>query len=165
MDEIKKNGIVFRLHDYKQRYAHLEKIGQNELAAQERAENERYNRELMGYFRQHFNFCEVRFFYASQYKDLKARRPVLLNANLQPDATLPLPARIIVAGCDYGDAETQTYMIKNFRLEGTNLKIRHATLGKWLIGGLMDEKDVIRVNRMKSRPREGGKEVRLFCQR
>ena len=148
MDEIKKNGIVFRLHDYKQRYAHLEKIGYSELAAQERTENERYNRELMGYFRQHFNFCEVRFFYASQINDLKARRPVLLNADLQPDATLPLPERIIIAGCDYGNVDTQTYLMQYFRLEGSSIKIRHATFGKWLTGGAMDEKSVIRANRI-----------------
>ncbi len=148
MDEIKKNGIVFRLHDYKQQYAHLEKTGYSELATQKRTENERYNRELVGYFKKHFNFCEVRFFYASQINDLKARRPVLLNADLQPDATLPLPERIIIAGCDYGNVDDQTYLMQYFRLEGTSLKIRHAILGKWLTGGPMDEKSVIKTNRI-----------------
>ena len=146
MDEIKKNGIVFRLHDYKQRYAHLEKIGQNELAAQERAENEHYNRELMGHFRQHFDFCEVRFFYASQIEDLKARRPVLLNADLQPDASLPLPERIILAGFDYDDVENHTFQFKMFRLEG-GLRI-YPTFSTWVSGRPMQPEDVRRANRI-----------------
>jgi len=149
MEELKKHGIVFRLHDYKQRYEHFEKIGLSERAAKERAENEQYNRELMSAFKKHFNFCPVQFFYASQVKDLKSRKPVLLNADLQPDPSIPLPARIIVAGCDYGDeVESRAYMLKYFRLEGSSLKIRQASFGKWLAGNQMDSVGVMRVNRL-----------------
>ena len=147
MDEIKKHGFVFRLHDYKQRYAHFEKIGMSELAEKERAENERYNRELVSNFKKHFDFCPVQFFYASDINDLMARKPVLLNADLQPDASIPLPEKIMVAGCEYsGKTEGGLPRIKSFRLEGSSLKIRHTTFNKWLAGHSMDAFSVSRVN-------------------
>ena len=149
MDEIKKHGFVFRLHDYKQRYAHFEKTGLSELAEKERAENERFNRGLVRNFKKHFDFCPVRFFYASDINDLNARKPVLLNANLQPDASIPLPEKIIVADCEYsGKTEGGLPRIKHFRLEGSTLKIRHTTFSKWLAGYPMDSLSVIRINRV-----------------
>lgn len=149
MEEVKKHGILFRLHDYQQRYAHFEKIGLADRAAKERAANEQYNRQLVSDFKKHFDFCPVQFFYASQMNDLKARKPVLLNANLQPDPSIPLPERIIIAGCDYGDSpEGGVYKIKSFRLEGSSLKIRHTTFSRWLAGRPMDSSSVIKVNRI-----------------
>ncbi len=148
MDEIKKHGLVFRLHDYKQRYAHFEKTGLGELAKKERAENERYNRELVSNFKKHFDFCPVQFFYASDINDLNARKPVLINADLQPDASIPLPEKIIVAGCEYsGTTEGGLPRIKHFRLEGSSLKVRQTTFNKWMSGRSMNSFGVIRVNR------------------
>ena len=148
MDEIKKNGFVFRLHDYKQRYAHFEKTGLGEIAEKERVENERYNRELVSNFKKHFDFCPVQFFYASQINDLNARKPVLLNADLQPDASIPLPEKIMVAGCEYsGKTEGGLPRIKYFQLEGSSLKVRHSTFNKWLAGHSMNSHSVVRINR------------------
>jgi hypothetical protein len=149
MQEIQKHGIAFRLHDYKQRYEYFEKNGLSERAAKERADNERYNRQLVSDFRKHFDFCPVQFFYASQVNDLKAGKPVLLNADLQPDASIPLPEKVIVAGCEYSEnMEGGIPWIKYFQIEDSSLKTRQAKFSKWLAGRQMNASSVIRVNRI-----------------
>lgn len=144
--EVQKYGIVFRLHDYKQRYDFYEKNGLHDRAAQEQAENNAYNRQLMRYFKQYFNFCEVRFFYASQLKELQAGKLVLLNEQLQPDPSLPLPERMIIASYDYGQVDDHISPLKSFRIEQSDIKVRHSSFFSWLRTAPADSSTIKKIN-------------------
>ena len=145
--EVQKYGLVFRLHDYKQRYDFYEKNGLHDRAVKERAENDAYNRALMTHFKQYFDFCEMRFFYASQIKELQAGKPVLLNAQLQPDPSIPLPEHIIVASYDYGDVDDHSAPLRSFSVEKSQIKVRHSSFFKWLKGSPADSSTIKKINK------------------
>ncbi|MEO6040195.1 MAG: hypothetical protein ABIQ93_17405, partial [Saprospiraceae bacterium] len=83
-EKIKKYGLAFRLQDELPRVAYLEKQGLADRAKAEKAKIAENNRNLVALFQQEFDFCPVRFYYASQQKDLLAGKPVLLNSRLEP---------------------------------------------------------------------------------
>lgn len=145
---VQQQGLVFRLHDYKQRFDYYEKNGLHDRAVQEKAENDAYNRQIMQAFRKHFDFCNIQFYYSSQRKELEARKPVLLNDRLQPDASIRVPAKLLFSGFDYGQVDDHSTPRKSFRVEGTEIKIRHSSFFRWLGRGEVDSTDIKKVNRV-----------------
>lgn len=144
-DQLKQNGIVFRLQDYKQRIDYFEKKGMVERARTEQAEIEAYNRQLVKDFRNDFNFCEVRFFYASQIHDLRAGKRVLLNERLEPDPSAPLPPVVFIAGYGVDKVEEHAFSHDLFRIEQTDISIG-PTFKTWRKGDKMQARDVRKVN-------------------
>ena len=146
-EKIKKNGIAFRLQDYKQRIDYYEKNGMADKAEAERTRIAQQNQQIAGYFKQYFNFSPVYFFYASQGKALLNRQPVLLNERLEPDASIPLPAEVYVMGFGIDDIENHTYNLNAFRIEKTSIQIR-PTFKTWLNNSPLQERDVQKLNRV-----------------
>jgi hypothetical protein len=94
--DIAKHGIVFRLQDYKQRIDYFEKQGNPEVAKAEAEKIAAENRRIAQLFREHFKFTKVNFVFSSQSDALEKGQPVLLNNNLEPDATIPMPEKIFI---------------------------------------------------------------------
>lgn len=123
-EAMKKNGLLFMLHDYQQRIGYFEKNGQSERAETERSNIAEHNRAIVQYFQQEFDFCPVRFFYSSQRKDLIAGKPVLLNAQLQPDTSISLPQTMIIADYGLGDVVENTARLESFQIDTFQISIR-----------------------------------------
>ena len=123
-EEIKKYGLVFGLDDYKQRIDYYESRGKTDRANLEKSKIDEYNRTLVQDFHNEFDFCQVRFYYASQTDEIRAGKPVLLNSNLEPDSTIQLPEKVILANYAYGKQEDNVIAGKSFRIEGTSIGIR-----------------------------------------
>lgn len=153
--EIKKYGLVFRLQDYKQRIDYFEKHGMTDRARLEQSQIEEYNRNLVACFRKEFNFCPIHFYYASQSEELKAGMHVLLNSDMKPDTSIPLPEKLILANFGLGKRVDNTFQWESFQVEGTSIHIRPVTYSPY-DPTLMELEDVRKVNRAlykKNRPR------------
>ena len=125
--QIQQNGICFRLHDNAQRVAYMEKTYGADAAEKERSDIRRYNQYVVDLFKQHFHFCPVYYFYASQTKELQARKPVLLNQNLEPDPTVGLPKDIIIMDYNQRNTGESTLGSERFYILGTNIEVRPNT--------------------------------------
>lgn len=122
-ESLKKHGLLFMLHDYRQRVEYYEKKGMVEKAQAERASIAKQNRAIVQHFKREFDFCPVYFFYSSQYEDLAAGKPVLLNDQLRPEASIPLPQTMIVADYGLGNVEENTFKLASFRIDSLGIKI------------------------------------------
>lgn len=146
-EEIKKYGLVFRLQDYKQRIDYFEKKGLADRAKAEKSKIDEDNRNLVQYFQKEFSYCPVRFFYASQQDALLEGKPVLLNAALEPDASVPLPEKVFRASFTIGKVVDNSFEWRAFRVEGTSIHIR-PTLKTWWGSRPIQRQDIQRVNRI-----------------
>jgi hypothetical protein len=127
LKHIQQNGICFRLHDNAQRVAYMEKTYGTDAANKERSDIRRYNQYVVDLFKQHFNFCPVYYFYASQTSDLQARKPVLLNQNLETDSTIALPKDVILMAYNQRNIGESTLGSERFYVLGTNIEVRPNT--------------------------------------
>lgn len=126
-NHIQQNGICFRLHDNAQRVAYMGKTYGADAADKERSDIRRYNQYVVDLFKQHFNFCPVYFFYASQTSELQARKSVLLNHNLEPDPSVALPKDIIMMDYNQRNIGESTMGSERFYILGTNIEVRPNT--------------------------------------
>ncbi len=123
--EMKENGLVIWLPDSKRRLEYFKSKGWSKDATKEQAEIEKGNRELVGYYKAHFDFCKVNFYYTSLEEDLRNGIPVLLNADMKPDASISLPKKIILGGFYYrDDIEHSPYMTRQFWVENSKIKMK-----------------------------------------
>lgn len=122
-EEIKKYGLVFRLQEYRQRIDYLEKRGLADRAELEKSKIDQYNRNLVQDFQKEFDFCPVRFYYSGQSDELKAGKRVLLNNNMEPDTSIPLPEKVILANYALGKQVENIVQRKAFRVEGMSIVI------------------------------------------
>jgi hypothetical protein len=120
---LKKHGLAFMLHDYQRRIEHFERSGMAEKAQAERLKIAEQNRAIAQHFKEEFDFCPVYFFYASQRAELAARKPVLLNDQLQPDPSIPLPDVVIMADYGLGNLKENTHKLESFRIDSLGIKI------------------------------------------
>ena len=157
IEEMKKYGLVFRLQDYKQRINYFEKKGMTDRARLEQSKIEQTNRNLVEYFQKEFNFCPVRFYYASQQNELKAGKPVLLNNEMEPDTSIPLPDKVILANFGIGKVVDNTFQSEAFRVEGTSIRIRPIRT-TWWHDEPMQLEDVRRVNQVLNKRMNQGVE-------
>ena len=127
LKQIQQNGICFRLHDNAQRVAYMEKTYGTDAADKERSDIRRYNQYVVDLFKQHFTFCPVYYFYASQTKELQARKPVLLNQNLEQDPTVALPKDIIIMDYNQRNIGESTLGSERFYILGSNIEVRPKT--------------------------------------
>ena len=147
-EAIKKNGLLIMLHDYRQRIEYFEKKGMAERAETERSTIAAQNRAAVQLFKQEFDFCPVHFFYSSQSKDLAAGKRVLLNDQLQPDSSLPLPPIMIIADYGIGNVEENTTKLESFRIDTFNISIRPTFKTRYSKSGQLEARDVERFNRV-----------------
>lgn len=145
--EIKKYGLLFRLSDFKQRIDYFETNGMADRAQAEKLKIKQDNQELVDLFKKGFDFCPVRFFYASQQEALLAGQPVLLNDQLEPDAAIPLPEKRLVAYYAPGKLEDNQFKGQAFRILGTTALIR-PRYTTWLTGQGMKASDVRKINKV-----------------
>lgn len=147
LKEMKKYGLVFRLQDYKRRMEYYESKGLNDRAKEEKAKIEQENRDLVQYFQQEFDFCPIRFYYVSQDDELLRGKPVLLNSSMQPDASIPLPEKLILSSIDLGEIVDNTFKWRAFRVVGTSIDIRLTYFTSWFDKPIQAN-DVRRINRV-----------------
>ncbi len=146
-EAIKKYGLVFRLPDDKRRIEYFEKQGLAERAKAEKLTIAQNNRELVTQFQKEFDFCPIHFYYASQSDELLAGKRVLLNSEMVPDASIPLPEQVILANFAPGKVEDNSFQWRAFQIEGTSIRIR-PTYKTWWSERQMDPKDVRRINKI-----------------
>ncbi|MDX2133898.1 MAG: hypothetical protein SFV52_03905 [Saprospiraceae bacterium] len=119
-----QNGICFRLHDFQQRITHLKETGKIQEAEEQQLEIRRYNRYVIDLFRTHFNFCPVYFFYSSQTARLQAGEPVLLNENLEPDPSIPLPPVRIIMDYNTRDIGESAFASERFFVLNSQIEVK-----------------------------------------
>jgi hypothetical protein len=145
--DIAKHGIVFRLQDYKQRIDYFEKQGKPEVAKAEAEKSATENRRIVQLFREHFKFTKVNFVFSSQSDALDKGQPVLLNSNLEPDATIPLPEKIFIFSYGKDDKIQHTFGMEGFRLRGEDTYIR-PSYTTWKIGTPLQARDIKEFDRV-----------------
>lgn len=124
LQNLKEHGLVVWLPDSKNRIEFFKSKGLHKEAAQEQAKAEKQNRELMKFYKEHFDFCKVYFYYTSLEEDLKNKLPVLLNAELRPDPSISLPKKVIIGGFYYKDGQdSNPFPIRHFRVEDSSIKM------------------------------------------
>ncbi len=151
LKELKENGLIVWLPDSRRRIEYFKSRGWQKDAEIETKRIEKRNRELMGYFNTHFNFCKVYFYYTSLEEDLKNGLPVFLNAEMKPDPSIPFPDKKIVGGFYYrDDIEHSPNMTRQFRIENSKIKMRlvsESFIKPWDIKMPYREYDIIRLNK------------------
>ncbi len=145
-EDIKKNGLVFRLQDDKRRIEYFEKQGLADRAKAEKAAIGENNRKVVEAFQREFDFSPIHFYYASQQEALLAGKPVLLNSQMVPDAAVSLPEKIILASFASGEIEDNTHKWKAFRVVGSTMEIRPTYRTSWF-DRVLQPVDVRRINR------------------
>lgn len=121
---MQQNGICFRLHDFQQRITHLKEMGKMQEAEAQQQEIRRYNRYVVDLFRAHFNYCPVYFFYSSQTARLQAGEPVLLNENLEPDPSIPVPPVRIIMDYNTRDIGESTFASERFFVLNSPIEVK-----------------------------------------
>lgn len=147
MEAIKKHGLVFRLQDYKQRVDYFEKRGMTDRAKIEKSKIDQHNQILVQNFKKEFDFCPIRFYYSSQSNELEKGKPVLLNNNMAPDNSIPLPEKVILANFSYGKIVDNVLEWKSFRVEGTSIVIKPKHTN-WRREQPLQAEDVRRINQV-----------------
>ncbi|MFN0034822.1 MAG: hypothetical protein ACKVUS_07140 [Saprospiraceae bacterium] len=158
VQDLKKHGLVVWLPDSKRRIEYFKSKGWHKDAAQEQAKVEKQNRALVGYYTAHFNFCKVYFYHTSLEEDLKNNLPILLNAGMQPDPSIPLPEKMIIGGFYYKDGqESAPFLSRHFRVEDGSIKMNlysERWRPFWEKKGTR-ERDIIRLNKKLTRIASG----------
>ncbi len=103
--QMRSGYILVRLHTRKNAIEALLHMGNEEGANNVRLQQEKVNREIQQAFRQHFRFCEVRFFYSDDSRFIKNGefRGHLLNDSLQRDTSIAIDTAKPVFVVDIGD--------------------------------------------------------------
>lgn len=152
--ELKEHGMIFWLSDSKKRIAYLKSNGQLLEAEKEQAHLTKENQDLVQYFKAHFHFCKVNFYYTSMEEDLNNGLSVLLNDKMQPDPSIPLP-EIRIKGGFYikEDQEHNPFPQRKFWVENSEItmKLKRESWRPFWIKKPTLERDIIRLNRVLSR--------------
>lgn len=149
LQDLKKYGLVVWLPDSKRQIEYFKSKGWHKAAAKEQAEAEKQNRDLVRYYNTHFHFCKVHFYYTSLEEDFKNKLPVLLNAEMKPDPSIPLPEKVIVGGFFFkDDQEHFPFPKRHFRVENSKIrmKLRSEAWRPWWVKKPTRERDIIRLN-------------------
>ena len=128
IEDIQQNGLVIRLHDYKQRMEYLQQKGYTERYQEEKAKMDAYNQEVIRLFRTEFDFCPVYFFMSSQTDAANKLQPVLLADDLSIDASIGYPSQVFMA--DYFDLLEQSSVFARPKFRVFNTKIAIAPAGR-----------------------------------
>ncbi|MFN0173978.1 MAG: hypothetical protein ACKVU0_04965 [Saprospiraceae bacterium] len=124
VQNLKEHGLVVWLPDSKHRIEFFKSKGWHKDAAEEQAKAQKQNRELVKFYKEHFDFCKVFFYYTSLEEDLKNNLPVLLNADMRPDPSIPLPKKVIIGGFYFKEGqESHPFPTRHFRVEDSSIKM------------------------------------------
>lgn len=124
VQDLKEHGLLVWLPDSKRKIEALRKNDMHKEAEKEAALVKKQNETMVRYFREHFKFCQVYFFYTSQEEDLKNGLPVLLNEAFIPDEAIPLPAKQIIGGFYIKQsAEHHPFPYRHFKIENSSIRM------------------------------------------
>ncbi|MBC7776204.1 MAG: hypothetical protein H7246_12280 [Phycisphaerae bacterium] len=147
--DLQTHGLVVWLSDAKARIELFKKHGQHKEALRDSLNTSKQNRDLVRFYRTHFDFCKVNFYYTSHEEDLKNGLPVFLNPSLNPDPSIPLPEKLIIGGFFVKPGqESFPFPKRHFRVENSNIKmdLRTEAFRPFWKKKPTSERDIIRLN-------------------
>ena len=111
---LKKGVLLIHLNDSKRVLDKMEEYGENKKAVQLREYNRLHNMAISSSFRNDFNFCEVRFFYSSDSKNIYEAKfeNVFLNDSLEIDSSICVKLNTPVFIAEFCNIDQDT--VKNF---------------------------------------------------
>jgi len=108
--QLKTSVLLVRLKSYDNSINSLLKVGDNEKAYELKYLQETENTKVVNAFNNHFDFCEVRYFYSNNSSKIKQKQfnGIILNDKLQVDNLLELDTSTTFFIAEFGYIEQDT---------------------------------------------------------